>query len=150
MGAQCCRPTATLQTLARLATLPRTAALRILKTTRNSHKSIRLLRTVCATLSICLLVRSRSSRMEDSPSLVVSPLQRKSRIHSLPGPSCPLQRRRGWLLDHQDPVQEIHGQIQHASSHFQVLKQQQQQQLAGSRGSKNFKSLFRVVVLTKF
>merc|ERR1739842_207995 len=42
------------------------------------------------------------------------------------------------LLDHQDPVQEIHGQIQHASSHFQVLKQQQQ--LAGSRGSKNFKS----------
>ena len=55
----------------------RTAALRILKTTRNSHKSIRsaafpqaadwqvtfrLLRTVCATLSICLLVRSRNSR----------------------------------------------------------------------------------------
>merc|ERR1712055_561810 len=59
------------------------------------------------------------------------------------------------LLDHLNPVQEMCGQIQHTGSHFQALKQQQQQlagsrrslkqkqqQLAGSQGSKNFKSLF--------
>merc|ERR1712172_423190 len=37
---------------------------------------------------------AQDGRIEDSPSLVASPLQRKSRIHSPPGPSCPLQRRR--------------------------------------------------------
>merc|ERR1712080_309992 len=90
------RPTAILQTLARLATLRKMAALRILKTTLNSHKSTRLLRTACVTLSICLPVLSQSSRMEDSPSWVASHQQRKSRIHSWPGQSYRSQQRRGW------------------------------------------------------
>merc|ERR1712244_191384 len=127
----------------------------ILKTTRNSHKSIRLLRTVCAILSICLHVPSQSSRMEDSPSWVVSLLLRKSRIHSSLGQSCPLQQRRGWAtrLSRPSPgdVWPDTNYRQPFSSPkktttttcgFTEIPKQQQQQIAGSRGSKNFKSLF--------
>merc|ERR1712051_790005 len=120
-----------------------------MKTTRNSHKSIRLLRTVCVTLSnVCLSAAETAEWGTLLPWWL--PLCRGSQ-ESIPhrGQAVHCSEEGDGLLDHEDPVQEIHGQIQNASSHFQVLKQQQQQ-LAGSRGSKNFKSLFRVVVLTKF
>merc|ERR1712192_43729 len=67
-----------------------------LKTTLNSHKSIRLLKTACVIPNTCLHVPSQNSRTEEFPSLGVSPLLRKSRTPTSLGQSCPSQPRRGW------------------------------------------------------
>merc|ERR1711963_608684 len=75
----------------------RMAALRILKTTPNSLKSTRLLKTACVILNTCLHALNPNSRMtEDFHSLEVSRQWRKSRILSLLEPSCQLPRRREW------------------------------------------------------
>merc|ERR1712147_427302 len=81
----------------RLVIQPRMAALRILKTTPNSLKSTRLLKTACAILNTCLHALNPNSRMtEDFHSLEVFQQWRKSRILSLLEPSCQLPRRREW------------------------------------------------------
>merc|ERR1711963_900628 len=95
--ARCCRPTATHQIHVRLVIRPRMAALRTLKTTLNSLKSTRLLKTACVILNTCLHALNPNSRMtEDFHSLEVSRQWRKSRILSLLEPSCQLPRRREW------------------------------------------------------
>merc|ERR1712109_195607 len=73
------------------------AALRTLKTTPNSLKSTRLLKTACAILNTCLHALKPNSRMtEGFHSLEVSQQWRKSRILSLLEPSCQSPRRREW------------------------------------------------------
>merc|ERR1712180_476209 len=81
----------------RLVIRPRMAALRTLKTTLNSLKSTRPLKTACAILNTCLHALKPNSRMtEDFHSLEVSQQWRRSRILSLLEPSCQLPRRREW------------------------------------------------------
>merc|ERR1712013_622384 len=102
--ARCCQPTATHQIHVRLVIRPRMAALRTLKTTPNSLKSTRLLRTACVILNTCLHALKPNSRMtEDFHSLEVSRLWRRSRILSLLEPSCQSPRRREWATRSSPP-----------------------------------------------
>merc|ERR1712180_186101 len=88
----------------RLVIQPRMAALRTLKTTLNSLKSTRLLKTACAILNTCLHALKPNSRMtEDFHSLEVFQQWRKSRILSLLEPSYQLPRRREWATRSSPP-----------------------------------------------
>merc|ERR1712192_358353 len=87
------------------------AALRILKTTLNSHKSIRRLKTACVTPNTCLHVPSQNSRTEDFPSLRVSHLLRSQESLSHWGKAVHRSQEGNGLLDNPD---QHHGQHEQA------------------------------------